>query len=454
MPTEWQGARLLPIRDVAVNRANPDVVLFRGFGAEYAVHRPVNPIGVLGEGRGGAWLAEFQRSALKHLQSTDVGVRTWQPIATMHFTVTEDLAAVGGMSESSPVPWGEGDLYLHAFVRNPQQGAGFALSLRYAGRNESGAPVRVNLPISATPTADPIDLDPWPAGELIRAGALPVWGFLRGTLVTAWDAKPQPLEYRLVDAIELFQEGNDGMWIEGVVLAADPDVEVTVNGERIAPRDYDFREWDTLQRAPEWAVPSPPKVNRASPFHGSLPELDRDVATLLGDKLEFDPELEHQITHVSREVANGTIEAVTATTRFYDEMTRLYKNRPTQYFIRRAGGQWSSPLQLGLQPETSVLDVLTLDPAAQRLVVLTDGEGFRSSDDGGTTWREFNHGEVAFRNGQRVSTVVAGTPAAIYALVDQNDVQQANSLYRHKRRTWFERLRIGLSEQLRGRQKS
>ena len=120
-------------------------------------------------------------------------------------------------------------------------------------------------------------------------------------------------------------------------------------------------------------------------------DLDGDVAALLGDKLEFDPDLQHQVTQVSREVANGTIEAVTATTRFYDEMTRLYKDLPTQYFIRRTGGQWSVPLQLGLQPETSVIDVMALDSAAQQLLLLTDREGFRASDDGGASWREFNH---------------------------------------------------------------
>ena len=38
-------------------------------------------------------------------------------------------------------------------------------------------------------------------------------------------------------------------------------------------------------------------------------------------------------------------------------------------------------------------------------VVLTDQEGFRSSDDAGASWRELNHGEVAFRNGQRISAV-------------------------------------------------
>jgi hypothetical protein len=93
-----------------------------------------------------------------------------------------------------------------------------------------------------------------------------------------------------------------------------------------------------------------------------------------------------------------------------------------------------------------------LDPAGRQLVALTDREGFRSSEDGGATWQEFNHGEVAFRNGERVSVVVAGTPAAIYVLVDQKDVQQANALYRHKRRTWLERLRMGLAEQLGGTQ--
>ena len=452
VPAEWQGTRLLPIRDFAVSRANPEVVLFRGFGAEYAAHRPVNPIGVISEGRGEAWLAEFQRSALRHLQRAPVGVQAWQPVATMHFTVTHDLAAVGGLGESNPVQWGEGDLYLHAFVRTPQQTAAFALSMRYVGRTESGATVRMQLPISAIPTDDPLDLDPWPADELIRAGVLPVWGFLRGTLVTAWEAQPQPLEFRLVDAIEQFQEGNDGMWPEAMVFTVDPDVEIVVNGERVAPRDYDFRDWDALQRAPEWAVPSKPKLDRFGPFLGPLPELDPDVATLLGSKLELDSELEHGITHVTRDMEQGKVEAVTVTTRFYDEMTRLYKNRPARYFIRRNGGEWSSPPGLALLPETSIIDVVMLDPAGRQLVALTDREGFRSSEDGGATWQEFNHGEVAFRNGERVSVVVAGTPAAIYVLVDQKDVQQANALYRHKRRTWLERLRMGLAEQLGGTQ--
>jgi hypothetical protein len=129
-------------------------------------------------------------------------------------------------------------------------------------------------------------------------------------------------------------------------------------------------------------------------------------------------------------------------------MTKLSKSRPTQYFIRRNGGPWSAPLTLGLQPETTVIDVLPLDPAAQQLLVLTDREGFRSSDDGGATWRDLNHGEAAFRNAERMSVVVAGTPASIYVLVNQDDVQQPNPLYRHKRRTGFERLRTGLAEQL------
>jgi len=448
VPTTWKGTPLLPIQDFAVNRANPDIVLFRGFGAEYAAHRPVNPIGILGEGRGEAWRTEFQRSALQHLQRADAAMPAWQPIATMHFTVAQDLAAVGGSGESDPVQWGEGDLYVHAFMRNPQQTAAYALSLRYAGRNDSGATVRVNVPIAATPTDDPFDLDPWPAGELIRAGALPTWGFLRGSLVTAWDTKPQPLEFRLVDAIEQFQEANDGMWHEAVVLAADPDFELTVNGERFAPDDYfDFRDWDALPGA-EWALPRAPEVNRIGPFRSTLPNLDHDVATLLAGRLELEAELDHSITHVVRETGPGTIEAVTATTQFYDEMTKLSKSRPTQYFIRRNGGQWSSPLTLGLQPETTVIDVLPLDPAAQHVLVLTDREGLRSSDDAGATWRELNHGEAAFRNGGRMSVVVAGTPASIYVLVNQDDVQQPNPLYRHKHRTWFERLRAGLAEQL------
>jgi TIR domain-containing protein len=448
VPTTWKGTPLLPIHDFAVNRANPDVVLFRGFGAEYAAHRPVNPIGVLGEDHSEAWRTEFQRLALQQLQRADAPLPAWQPIATMHFTVTQDLAAVGGSGESEAVRWGEGDLYVHAFVRNPQQTAGYALSLRYVGRNDSGETVRVNVPIAAIPTDDPLDLDPWPAGELIRAGALPTWGFLRGSFVTAWDTKPQPLEFRLVDAIEQFQEGNDGMWIEGVVLAADPAFEFTVNGQRIAPNDqFDFRDWDALPVA-EWASPSAAKVNRSGPLRGSLAELEQEVAALLTGKLDLDSELDHQITHVARNTEHGTIEAVTATTRFYDEMTRLYKNRATRYFIRRAGGQWTSPQTLALQPETTIVDVLPLDAAAQRLLLLTDREGFRSSDDAGATWRELNHGEAAFRNAERLSVVVAGAPASIYVMLNRNDVQQPNPLYRHKHRTWFERLRIGLAQQL------
>ena len=128
------------------------------------------------------------------------------------------------MGESNPVPGAKGDLYVHAFVSNPNRPL-LSRFVALAGRNESGEPVRVNLPISASTAADPFDLDPWPASRIDSSRRASTWGFLRGKLVTAWDARPQPMEFRLFDAIELFQEGNDGMWTRGVVMAADPDIE-------------------------------------------------------------------------------------------------------------------------------------------------------------------------------------------------------------------------------------
>ena len=70
----------------------------------------------------------------------------------------------------------------------------------------------------------------------------------------------------------------------------------------------------------------------------------------------------------------------------------------------------------------------------------------------GRTWHEFNNDETQLLNGQKVRPVATLSPPALYALVDHFGVEQAgiNMLFRHERRGWLRRLRLGLADLLRG----
>jgi hypothetical protein len=464
VPAEHRGNKLLPIRDYAVNRQDPGIRVFRAFGAEYAAQRPVNPIALIRESAGQSWLQQFRDAAMQHLRRTSDLAGSWQPLARFRFTVAHDLAAVGGMNEGSrPVQWGTGQLYLYAFLPKPGEAPAFTWSLHYTGRNDAGIPVQVKLPPMAAAHDDPFDLQPWPASELIRAGALPQWGYLQGDLVTAWSPRPQRLVYRLIDAVESFQEANDGMWIESAVITdGDPRREVTVAGQRVAIDDIEPDAWGELTGDADWASPRAPKVERISNLYISRDDAGmivvRDVGRqivlapalveLLEHDLAFEPELIHTVTHVARDDSGDALEMLTVVTRLFNEQTRIEEHQKTRYFLHRRAAGWSSLPGLTLPPGTAVIDLFALDASASRILVLTDRHGFHLTEDNGTTWRDFNHSVASLLNGTLVHAVVAGTPPSIYALVDQGDAKLANPLFRYVRRGWNERLRIGLVQVL------
>ena len=463
LPAEHRGNKLLPIRDYAVNQQDPGIRVFRAFGAEYAAQRPVNPIALIRESAGETWLQQFREAAMQHLRHTGLA-DSWQPLARFRFTVAHDLAAVGGMSEGSrPVRWGTGQLYLYAFLPRPDGAPAFTWSLRYTGRNDAGIPVQVNLPPMAAARDDPFDLQPWPASELIRAGALPQWGYLQGDLVTAWSPRPQRLVYRLIDAVESFQEANDGMWIESAVITdGDPQREVTVAGQRVAIDDIEPDAWGELTADAAWAAPRAPKIERIANLYISrddagkvvVRDIDRQIVLdpallqLLEHNLVFEPELIHAVTHVARDDSGGAIEMLTVVTRRFNERTGIEEHQQTRYFLQRRAAGWSSLPGLTLPPGTTVIDLFALDAGASRILVLTDRHGFRLTEDTGITWRDFNHNVAGLLNGTLVHTVVAGTSPSIYALVDQGDAKLANPLFRYVRRGRNERLRIGIVQVL------
>lgn len=207
-----------------------------------------------------------------------------------------------------------------------------------------------------------------------------------------------------------------------------------------------------------WAASRPPQVQRLANLFiaddgkgnleahddGAAVALDADLLQLLARELAFEPELLHPMTRVVREGAAGAVEALTVLTIHYNEIADSEEIIDTRYFLRRQGQTWQPLSARLLKPGTVILDLFALDAGGRTLLVLTDAQGFQLTEDGGASWRDFNHGEAALLDGARVRAVAVGTPPSLYALVDRGSTNLSNPLFRHMRHSWADRLRIGL----------
>ena len=79
---------------------------------------------------------------------------------------------------------------------------------------------------------NPLGLSPWPTNVFNGSRLLPSWGYLEGSMSTAWDDDDQAIRYEILDVEESFWEGNDGMWIEkGILTDGDEEQQVIIAGE-------------------------------------------------------------------------------------------------------------------------------------------------------------------------------------------------------------------------------
>ena len=111
-----------------------------------------------------------------------------------------------------------------------------------------------------------------------------------------------------------------------------------------------------------------------------------------------------------------------------------------------ASASWQ-PMDLPLgQEQTTIVDLKVLDQNAMQALVITADRGIFLTEDGSQSWREANFGEPSFLNGGNVKIISTGPKPVVYALIDQNSAftQGENPLLRLKKRSWWERLRIGL----------
>jgi hypothetical protein len=101
------------------------------------------------------------------------------------------------------------------------------------------------------------------------------------------------------------------------------------------------------------------------------------------------------------------------------------------------------------RPRTTIVDAFSLDEFGVSALLLTKGEGFFRTFDGGRTWTEANFGQAAFQKASSVKTIVApGSTIYGLAILETLPGRDVNPLFRLEHRSWFDRWRIGLADLL------
>ena len=137
----------------------------------------------------------------------------------------------------------------------------------------------------------------------------------------------------------------------------------------------------------------------------------------------------------------------------WDDIAQREQVIASHLLSRRNGDrEWQRGQGLEIDDNTDIIDLFVIEAETRLLLLLTDSQGFFASRDDGVTWEDFNHGEGALLNGNRLRPVITGTPGGVYVLAitaNDSDAGGTNRLFRFHRRNWRQRLRAGLVELLR-----
>ncbi|MEM7250741.1 MAG: toll/interleukin-1 receptor domain-containing protein, partial [Pseudomonadota bacterium] len=228
LPTRYYDSSLLPVEDYAVYIQDPDVRLFRGDGAEFAAQFPPFPIALHGNnGR------DFVQQTETYLRSEKDFESLNRPVATIDFQIVADDGALTGSPSDNSKVLGRGELRIHAHLTPEPPRVAFAGVLRYETVHEGSTTSTHLFPPTQMAPKNPLGFTPWPTNVFNEFDLLPLWGFLRGNVRTAWDDDPQSIGFDLLNVEESFWEGNDGQWIrEGIMTDGDEKRRVVVGNHR------------------------------------------------------------------------------------------------------------------------------------------------------------------------------------------------------------------------------
>ena len=344
-------------------------------------------------------------------------------------------------------------------------GVEFGGVLRYGQlQNDSTVSTLLFPPTQMNPQ-NPLGLRPWPTNVFNQSDLLPSWGYLKGSMSTAWDDDGQAISYEILDVEESFWEGNDGQWIEkGVLTDGDDERQVIIAGNTQNIRDIDEEQWPDILEDPGWAsyrAPDRSHVEELMVFRSRGErvvrggQVDEGLISFIESTSADTYEISYRVTQITSQALDSTLELARIVAEHYDEISGQKMVIDSYTLVRNdSGDEWQQSLGFEIDETTNILDTFVINGDPSAFLILTDKEGFFLSRDRGKSWEDFNHGESALMNGSQLRPVVTGTQDGMYVLyVDpasdaSNDGR--NQLFRYARRSWPERLRAGVVSLLEG----
>ncbi|MEM7254825.1 MAG: hypothetical protein AAF493_25735, partial [Pseudomonadota bacterium] len=336
--------------------------------------------------------------------------------------------------------------------------------LRYETVHEGSTTSTHLFPPTQMEPKNPLGFTPWPTDVFNEFDLLPLWGFLRGNMRTAWDDDPQSIGFDILNVEESFWEGNDGQWIrEGIMTDGDEKRRVVVGNHRLEIQEIDDEQWPDITTDPGWASYRAPErihVDSLSVYRtrdGERvvrgDEVDAGLIAFIESTYPDAFEVFYRVTRVSSQFRESTVELARIVAARYDDISGKTDVVGSHALVRHdSQTEWRESRGLDLNGATNFLDVFVLNTDASAILLLTDREGFFVTRDRGENWTDFNHRNAAMLNGSLLRPVVTGAMDGIYVLaLDPNresPTDANNQLFRYATRSWSERLRVGLIELL------
>ena len=390
-------------------------------------------------------LADFRVSVARYLRGTDWAATLEEPIAVLSFEIHDRFEEEVIMGEGELVVYGAFDDGALRLIR------GLSFSGVVAGEQR-----RLTLPLTLhDPEKHPFDLEPWPAESLREAGFFDFFPTVQGTIV---DRTQNEREYT---ARWSGPDIDSGDLDEYLIFSTGPELEIFASDLEIQKQlesnlDYGALDpWSDVVGGTDWIKFTGPGGERLSLWpceQGGIRAAASDVA--LDDPGLVDALFELvqsrrrdgdlcRVRLLSRSNADRTASVATVAR----ENTYIAQlDPPDVEHLFRADAE--SPWRIADLPfqnmATRAVDVFPLGASNDTVLILTDGEGFFRSTDGGQSWQAASFGEPSFVNAASVRTIVVDDAIYALAVLGTKPGEDQNPLFRLEHRSWVARWRLGL----------
>jgi hypothetical protein len=432
--TKTWSSTLMPVEQVAVQRSDPNVVVWLGRNALF-----------------GAWLD--REGSYWGLVAYD-GISLLYDFNDRAHQVRQDMLGKPLSVLTLTAKDGRGEKLLEIdseiFVLSDEQNTYFVSksTLELADGN------KISIPLSETTPYQWLDsLEPEPAETLRELGYS--GRDLEGLWIDYTEGSSE------VDAY--FQ--GDFSTEAGEVLAATASAEYLLfsndedlNSElqELVKDEFanDIWHWDFVEdSAKKWMIPTQPQtstsfynrdeIETADSGTDDGPELNAALLKSLGDLLPV--ESFYRVTTLERPtIAGAIIEPLS-------DREDIVQNPTPILLVSLREGEWQL-LSLPTPIERiKITDVIRSEEVPSLMFAITDRAGIFRSGDFGKTWEDASFGEAAFRQALETKLIIAPGPT-VYALALLSDEpgKDLNPLFRLEERNWIMRWRIGLAAILSG----